>query len=138
MLFVLLAPLVFPGPVLFGRLNSRDDVGHSGFRPWAATVSFSFTVRIALLGGASRRSGGFPPRGGNGDGGGCRRSCTAGRRGQCPAARSSPTRRVVTGTAMPWRSAARSNAPPIASSSSGRPASASRCMEDLVCGGKAS
>ncbi|WP_223188181.1 hypothetical protein [Streptomyces sp. TRM68416] len=33
MLFVLLAPLVFPGPVLFGRLNSRDDVGHSGFRP---------------------------------------------------------------------------------------------------------
>ncbi len=48
------------------------------------------------------------------------------------------TRRVAMGTGMSWRAAARSSAPPMASSSSGRPASASRCMEDFACAGKVS
>src|SRR2546423_6654735 len=61
--------------------------------------------------------------------------------GQTPAdpyravAASSSTSRAVTGVAMPYRRAARRTAPPIASSSMGRRASASRCMDDFISGG---
>ena len=50
-------------------------------------------------------------------------------------ARSSSTIRRVTGTSTPCRSAARSTAPPIASSSVGCTAAASRCMDDVMPAG---
>ncbi|CAM5233099.1 hypothetical protein SALBM311S_00768 [Streptomyces alboniger] len=57
---------------------------------------------------------------------------------QWPAFLNSATTRAVTGAGTPCRLAARSNDPPIAASSSGRSASASRCIDDFVAGGKAS
>lgn len=52
-------------------------------------------------------------------------------------ARSSATTLRVTGTSTSCRSAARSTAPPIASSSVERPAAASRCLEEVTAAGTA-
>ena len=53
-------------------------------------------------------------------------------------ARSSSTSRSVTGTGTPACAAARTIAPPIASSSIGRPWAASRCIDEVIVAGTAS